>query len=116
MPPFDRSEPLVLCHCDLAPHNLLLDENKRLFLVDFGLAGLWPESSEAACMRPWWDELLGPRWSSFVRVVTCGFRTWRRALWLEHTAYAEAHTRGNTREELRRVYDASSAAPSEESL
>ena len=39
---FDDSEPLVLCHLDINPRNVIVGEDDRLWLVDFGSAGYFP--------------------------------------------------------------------------
>ena len=39
---FDDSEPLVLCHLDINPRNVIVGEDNRLWLVDFGWAGYFP--------------------------------------------------------------------------
>ena len=39
---FDFSEPLVLNHLDINPRNVIVGEDGRLWLIDFGQAGYYP--------------------------------------------------------------------------
>ncbi|KAI0366786.1 hypothetical protein BV20DRAFT_619677 [Pilatotrama ljubarskyi] len=45
--PFDDSEPLVFTHGDLFLRNMILGEDGRLWLIDFGCAGVYPRWFEA---------------------------------------------------------------------
>ena len=40
------SETLRLCHCDLAPHNLKITSDRVIYLLDFGMAGMYPTCFE----------------------------------------------------------------------
>ena len=40
------SETLRLCHCDLAPHNLKITSDGVIYLLDFGMAGMYPTCFE----------------------------------------------------------------------
>jgi len=55
--PFDRSMPLVLTHFDLAPRNLILDNTNRLWVLDWGYAGFYPQWFEVAAMMWDWRQL-----------------------------------------------------------
>lgn len=57
--PFDSPRPLVLTHLDLTPYNLILDDDNRLWMVDWGLSGVYPEWFEYVCMLPSWKHLCG---------------------------------------------------------
>jgi Phosphotransferase enzyme family len=39
-------ETLRLCHCDLAQHNLRITDNGVVYLLDFGMAGMYPTCFE----------------------------------------------------------------------
>ncbi|KAI0676462.1 kinase-like domain-containing protein [Trametes maxima] len=41
-PPFDDSEPLVFVHGDLCLRNIILGTDNRVWLIDFGCAGVYP--------------------------------------------------------------------------
>ncbi|KZT00690.1 uncharacterized protein LAESUDRAFT_731995 [Laetiporus sulphureus 93-53] len=57
--PFDASMPLVLTHLDLAPRNLLLGNDNRLWVLDWGLSGFYPRWFEYAAMVWDWEQLGG---------------------------------------------------------
>lgn len=42
---------LVMCHMDIHPHNLLVDDSGKLWLIDWDCAGFYPESFEYACLK-----------------------------------------------------------------
>ncbi|KAI0311357.1 kinase-like domain-containing protein, partial [Amylostereum chailletii] len=44
--PFDDSQPLVLTHHDLNPRNVIVGDDGRLWLIDWGWSGFYP---------PWWE-------------------------------------------------------------
>lgn len=51
-----HGSPLVLCHLDLARRNMILREDNRISLVDWGCAGLYPrfyETITLSCLSPW---------------------------------------------------------------
>ncbi|KAF9811160.1 hypothetical protein IEO21_06613 [Rhodonia placenta] len=50
IPLFVQTEPLVLVHGDLTPRNVVLDENGKLWLIDWGCSGVYPPWFEAAAM------------------------------------------------------------------
>ena len=53
MPPFSSSDfqPLVLCHMDLFPRNMILDPTGKIWLLDWGYAGGYPAHFEQAVLR-----------------------------------------------------------------
>ncbi|OCH87954.1 hypothetical protein OBBRIDRAFT_813878 [Obba rivulosa] len=55
--PFDQSLPLVLTHYDLAPRNLVLDNNNNLWVLDWGFTGFYPKWFEYAAMAFAWEQL-----------------------------------------------------------
>lgn len=73
------SVPIVLCvaykvHRDLKPENLLLDENKNIKIVDFGLSNTYAEGQllKTACGSPCYaapEMIAGKRY-----VVSCQFK------------------------------------------
>lgn len=51
-----RSYPLVLCHMDLCRRNMILGEDGKIYLLDWGHAGFFPRFYEAAtlpCLNPY---------------------------------------------------------------
>ncbi|KAF9029403.1 hypothetical protein BDZ89DRAFT_1014348 [Hymenopellis radicata] len=48
---FDASNPLVLTHNDLNGRNVLVDEDKRLWMVDWSESGFFPEFWEGLAMQ-----------------------------------------------------------------
>lgn len=53
MRPFTSSDfqPLVLCHMDLFPRNIILDPNGKIWLLDWGYAGGYPAHFEEVVLR-----------------------------------------------------------------
>ena len=49
-PVFESTSRLVFTHQDLAARNLILDDNGRLWVIDWELAGWYPEYIEYACI------------------------------------------------------------------
>lgn len=74
----DDSEPLVLTHQDLNPRNIIVGDDGRLWLIDFGMAGFYPPWVEFVTMRVQSDcskcanytELEG--WDTMIPIV-CGW-------------------------------------------
>lgn len=50
VPPF-RFDKLVLTHQDISPRNLILGPDGRVWLIDWGDAGIYPEALEAASLN-----------------------------------------------------------------
>jgi thiamine kinase-like enzyme len=50
IPPFDASYPLVLTHQDINPRNIILGDDRRLWLVDWTWSGFYPECWEGIAM------------------------------------------------------------------
>ena len=86
----DDSEPLVLTHHDLNPRNIMVGDDGRLWLIDFGWSGLYPPWVEFVSMRIQAERakhLVG--WSAMIPLV-CGwyrdqdewFRRVEPVLWL----------------------------------
>lgn len=69
---FDSSLPLVLNHLDLSPNNIVVDNSSRIWLIDWELAGFYPQWFEhtAMCHADW--DILG-RWERWVVGFTVGF-------------------------------------------
>lgn len=69
--PFDDSLPLVLTHLDIHPDNVILDNDNRVWLIDWELAGFYPQWFEYVGMADRWD-ILG-RWERLFRGFVAGF-------------------------------------------
>jgi aminoglycoside phosphotransferase (APT) family kinase protein len=69
---FDFSLPLILNHLDLSPNNIIVDNNSRIWLIDWELAGFYPQWFEhtAMCQADW--DILG-RWERWVVGFMVGF-------------------------------------------
>ena len=52
---FDSSLSLVLNHLDLSPSNIVVDNNSRIWLIDWEHAGFYPQWFEytAMCQADW---------------------------------------------------------------
>ena len=46
-----RFTDMVFTHQDIAPRNLILDANKKVWLIDWGCAGVYPRGFEQAVLR-----------------------------------------------------------------
>ncbi|KAH6715837.1 kinase-like domain-containing protein [Leptodontidium sp. MPI-SDFR-AT-0119] len=51
-----RFRRLVLTHQDIAPRNLILDAQGKVWIIDWGLAGVYPPGFEQAILQQSWDE------------------------------------------------------------
>ena len=49
-PKFDATHPLVLCHMDIHPRNIVIDKAGTPWLVDWGVAGVYPTWFEYAAI------------------------------------------------------------------
>lgn len=54
---FSPDESLVFTHQDLAPRNLMIDKQNRIWVVDWGCAGWYPMYMEYVGMRNFWTPL-----------------------------------------------------------
>ncbi|KAI9037397.1 uncharacterized protein KD926_000360 [Aspergillus affinis] len=50
VPPF-HFDKLVLAHLDIAPRNLILDSDGKVWLIDWGDAGIYPDGFEVASLK-----------------------------------------------------------------
>jgi len=62
--PFDSSLPLVLCHMDLSPSNVILDDHNSVWLIDWGRSGFYPKFFEFAGMKRGWSRYQLGAWFS----------------------------------------------------
>ncbi|PIL33063.1 hypothetical protein GSI_04512 [Ganoderma sinense ZZ0214-1] len=69
-PKFDASYPLVLCHMDIHPRNVLIDEAGTIWLLDWGYAGMYPVwfeyASIAVSVKADWRLAAVPAWKDLV--------------------------------------------------
>ncbi|KAG6160402.1 hypothetical protein E4U11_003985 [Claviceps purpurea] len=74
-PVFTSSRPFVFTHHDLAPRNIILDPEGQLQIIDWDLAGFYPESFEYAGMHNFltrgWTKFALWRWEVFTWIA-CG--------------------------------------------
>ncbi|EIW85702.1 hypothetical protein CONPUDRAFT_49132, partial [Coniophora puteana RWD-64-598 SS2] len=68
---FDSSLPLVLTHFDIAPHNVMVDGNYRVWLIDWEHAGFYPQWFEYVAMYNGWT--LDGRWKRWIVGFVAGF-------------------------------------------
>ncbi|KAH9855700.1 kinase-like domain-containing protein [Lenzites betulinus] len=68
---FDASMPLVLTHLDIHPRNVLLSDDGRVWLIDWELAGFYPQWFEYIAMCGSWD-IFG-RWQIWALGLIAGF-------------------------------------------
>lgn len=62
-PEMDTSWPLVLVHQDLGPHNLILGDDGRLWVIDWGWSGFYPGWFELAGMEAYnWSTPKSWKW------------------------------------------------------
>jgi len=69
--------PLVFTHQDLAPRNVVVDENDKIWLVDWEFAGWFPAYFEYVGMQ----NLRCPKWSWFARL------RWKMFSWMTSGVY-----------------------------
>ena len=67
---FDNSGPLVLTHGDITPRNVILGDDGRLWLIDWGFSGVYPLWLEYACMAAYRNASAPRLWRWFVPLVT----------------------------------------------
>ena len=67
---FDDSAPLVLTHGDITPRNVILGDDGRLWLVDWGFSGVYPSWLEYACMAAYRNASAPRLWRWSVPLVT----------------------------------------------
>ncbi|KAH8111354.1 hypothetical protein DFH11DRAFT_1614748 [Phellopilus nigrolimitatus] len=48
--PFDESAPLVLTHGDLTPRNIILGDDGKVWIIDWGCSGVYPRWFEVSSM------------------------------------------------------------------
>ncbi|TBU44082.1 kinase-like domain-containing protein [Dichomitus squalens] len=65
--PFDDIRPLVLTHCDLNMRNILVGDDGRLWLIDWGWSGFYPE---------WFEYVTARRRSELVPSAKPDHRVW----------------------------------------
>lgn len=61
--------PLVFTHQDISPRNLILDDDGKLWIIDWELAGWYPDYFESACIRSDFGDYchpIPPGWHSSV--------------------------------------------------
>lgn len=82
-PEFDNSFPLVFTHADLKPSNIVLGQDDKLWLIDFGTAGFYPLPYEYVGMiDEWANDRFLPFRSRLVRAAV-GFISGFYAQWYE---------------------------------
>ncbi|TFY78838.1 hypothetical protein EWM64_g5175 [Hericium alpestre] len=69
--PFDASMPLVFTHLDLVPHNVMLDDAGRVWVIDWGISGFYPQWFEYAAMAAGWEDM--SRYGGFLARGIAGF-------------------------------------------
>ncbi|CCE32883.1 uncharacterized protein CPUR_06749 [Claviceps purpurea 20.1] len=84
-PVFTSSRPFVLTHHDLAPRNIMLDPGGQLQIIDWDLAGFYPEFFEYAGMHNFfstgWTRFALWRWKLFTWIA-CGLYD-KETKWLD---------------------------------
>ncbi|EIW85695.1 hypothetical protein CONPUDRAFT_48136, partial [Coniophora puteana RWD-64-598 SS2] len=68
---FDSSFPLVLTHFDISPRNVIVDDNSRVWLIDWEHAGFYPQWFEYSALYNGWT--LGGRWKRWMVGFMAGF-------------------------------------------
>ncbi|KAI0732424.1 kinase-like domain-containing protein [Fomitopsis betulina] len=67
---FDDSAPLVLTHGDVVPRNVILGDDGRLWLIDWGFSGVYPLWLEYASMAAYSNASAPRFWRWFVPLMT----------------------------------------------
>lgn len=76
---FDDSKPLVLTHGDIHMHNIIVGNDGRLWVVDWGCAGFYPPWFEYIGISPAADATRAPKsWKDLVPLVTGVWETQNR--------------------------------------
>lgn len=75
LPKFDATHPLVLCHMDIHPRNILVDKAGMPWLIDWGIAGVYP---------PWFE------YAALAVSVEADSRLRNHSAWKDLVANAEA--------------------------
>ncbi len=74
-----NSEQLLFCHCDLASHNIMILENGTLYIIDFGMSGLYSRVFEVYALfhqfgsklaKRLWESLFGRKPSRNLRPIS----------------------------------------------
>ncbi len=76
------SEPLRLCHCDLAQHNLRITDDGLVYLLDFGMAGMYPTCFEEHALA----NQVGSDFARRLRVLLFGQKLSPNAVAMVHAA------------------------------
>ena len=89
--PFDDSQPLVLTHCDINMRNIILGNDGRVYLLDWGLSGFYPQWFEYVNWRYWIIAGFGGKdselertdwlWNAMILFITMG-PYWKQERWL----------------------------------
>ncbi|KAM0813013.1 putative Aminoglycoside phosphotransferase domain-containing protein [Seiridium cardinale] len=84
-----QEQPLVLTHHDLAPRNIMVDDQNKLWLVDWDKAGWYPSYFEYAGMHNFW---IPENWSRLDRLRWTLF-SWIATGWYEQERETIEHVR-----------------------
>ncbi|KAF5382840.1 hypothetical protein D9757_007277 [Collybiopsis confluens] len=88
---FDDSEALVLTHQDIIPRNIIVGEDGKLWLIDFGWSGYWPPWFEYISMKAQSENEVNhgmryEHWDLFIPFI-CG-PYFKQENWWSHAAKA----------------------------
>jgi len=72
---FDDTAPLVLTHGDIALRNLILGNDGRLWLIDWGFSGVYPQSFEYACMATYRNNSAPRLWRWLIPFMAGWYRS-----------------------------------------
>ncbi|KZT73239.1 hypothetical protein DAEQUDRAFT_662542, partial [Daedalea quercina L-15889] len=72
---FDNSAPLVLTHGDITLRNLILGDDGRLWLIDWGFAGVYPRWMEYATMAAYRNASAPRLWQWLVPLAAGWYRS-----------------------------------------